>query len=297
MVFKNRTTKKIGAKGLAKVIPFWWGGRLPSLLLLMMAVGLFTWSSTSKDNLSDGLRADLRAQTMDIFTPLLGAVSAPVETAANYVRDITGLAALQAENARLREENIRLREWYRTALVLKQENTHLQSLLNVKQGVPYRYVTARVVADGGNAYAKTLLVSSGYGDGVNKNQPAMSPDGVIGRVIEVGERAARVLLLTDMNSRVPVYIQGMDIKAVMAGQNNDFPLLKHLPPEHNLQEGAAVVTSGHGGVFPYGLPVGDLVKNKDGEWGVKLYAPLDHMSFIRIVDAGIDPNLRQGKLD
>jgi rod shape-determining protein MreC len=298
--FKSASKKRLGAKGLARVIPFWWGSRLSSILLVILSLVLFSWSSIGPGgagHMSQTLGSQIRTKTMDLFTPILGMVSAPIEASANYVRDLTGLAALQAENARLRQENIRLREWYRTAMVMQQENAHLQALLNVKQDIPHRYITGRVVADAGNAYAKTLLVMAGYGDGVQKNHPVMSPDGVIGRVIEAGERAARVLLLTDMNARTPVFIQGLDVKAIMAGRNDNMPVLEHLPPEIELTEGASVVTSGHGGLFPYGLAVGTLLKAPSGQWAVDLYASFDHLNFVRIIDTTTDPNLLKGKLD
>lgn len=112
----------------------------------------------------------------------------------------------------------------------------------------------------------------------------LSGEGLVGRVIESGGRAARILLLTDMNSRVPVVIEGSDIRAVVAGQNSATPALIHLPRDHELQAGARIVTSGHGGLFPPGVPVGYVVLGDNGQVSVQLLAQADNLSFVRIID-------------
>ncbi|AGH98581.1 Rod shape-determining protein MreC [Micavibrio aeruginosavorus EPB] len=226
----------------------------------------------------------VRLAATDVAAPLMAAVNTPFRVAADYVTAVTGLAELQAENERLKSENARLREWYQTALSLKSENESLQQLLNLKLPPPYTYITARVIADAGNTFARSLLILAGQNDGVIKGQAVLSGEGLVGRVIESGGRAARILLLTDMNSRVPVVIEGSDIKAIVAGQNSSTPALIHLPRDHELQAGARIVTSGHGGLFPPGVPVGYVVLGDNGQVSVQLLAQADNLSFVRIID-------------
>ena len=85
----------------------------------------------------------LRAGVSDAFSPALSAVSAPFQYTANVLRDVTGLATLQADNLRLAQENERLREWYHTALLLESENKSLRDLLNVKIDPGYEHMSAR----------------------------------------------------------------------------------------------------------------------------------------------------------
>src|SRR3546814_99565 len=146
------------------------------------------------------------------------------------------------------------------------------------------YVTARVVGDPGGAFVRTVLINAGERNGVEKGQAAITGDGLAGRVAEVGQRSARILLLTDINSRVPVEAGTARDRAVLAGDNSNAPELLYLGPTAKLQVGDRVTTSGHGGVFPPGLPIG--VVSAVGEKGVRVRPFVDwaHMEVLRIVD-------------
>ena len=108
----------------------------------------------------------------------------------------------------------------------------------------------------GVTFVRSLLVLAGKSDGVIKGQAAVTGQGLVGRVTAVGERASRVLLVTDINSRIPVRVDRTRERAVLAGNNSSSPSLIYLPPETGVQVGDRIVTSGHGGVFPKGIPVG-----------------------------------------
>jgi len=233
--------------------------RAGPVLFVILSLAIFSVSALNPASMQT-----VRTKTTDVFAPLLATVNKPFYHAAEYARAVTGLASLQAENLRLQQENIRLKQWYQTALSLQAENQSLQNLLNLKTVPHHRYVTARVIADSGNAFAKSLLVLAGSDDGVAEGQAALGREGLIGRVIENGRSTARILLLHDINSRIPVLIQGVNQRAVMAGNNDNLPLLMHLPPDAVIEQGARVITSGHGGLFPYGLPVGEIIKTDAG---------------------------------
>lgn len=238
-----------------------------------------------------------RALITDIFAPVLEIVSKPVQDAAVFVRNVSGLAELQAENMRLETENARLREWYQAAMVLEAENKSLRELLNVKLDPQNTYITARVLADSGQTFVKSVLVSAGEKDGVRKGQAVVSGDGVVGRVVEAGNGASRVLLITDINSRVPVLVENSRLHAILAGQNDQKPALAHLPPNSTVEAGARIITSGHGGIFPQGLPVGRVVLDDNGVPQVELFADFDRMVHVRIVNRPEDPYLRAGGSD
>ncbi|MCB9982458.1 MAG: rod shape-determining protein MreC [Rhodospirillales bacterium] len=291
---KHRTKKiggKIGSKALIGVaLPPLFSSAGAGGLMVFVALCLMLISTLQPQMLSG-----LRTGTADMASPVLNVVSAPIQKAAIFVRDVTGLAALQAENARLLEENTKLREWYQTALLLEAENQSLRELMSVKLDTPHTYITARILSDSTNTFAKSLLVSAGRADGVKKNQAVVAADGLIGRVVEAGENTARVLLITDMNSRVPVIIEGSRQHAIFAGQNDRNGTLVHLPPETEVSKGARVVTSGIGGVFPVGLPVG-IVSETQGKIVIEPFANFNRLMHVRIVNKPDDPNLRPGGL-
>lgn len=271
---------------LSRILPpIFWGQRLPSLVFILIAAALFLFSALRPGNLQS-----IRAGIGDAAAPLLVTINAPIRAAADYARAVSGLASLQEENARLAGENAKLREWYQRALVLQSENDSLQTLLNIKLPPQHSFVTARIIADSGNTYAHTVLVLAGAGNGVAKGQAVLSGDGLLGRVIEAGDATARVLLLNDINARVPVMIEGGNIRAIAAGTGGEAPLLVHMPPGAAPQEGQRVVTSGHGGLFPFGLPVGMVIRER-GAWTVRLFADADRTEHVRIVSSPVDPRL------
>ena len=266
-------------------------GRMGSLFFLLLAL-FFLAVTFVKPSSMGGVRLGVN----DVFTPALSVISKPFQDMAAAVSGVSGKAALRAENVKLKAENERLRQWYQTALMLQAENQSLQKLLNLKINNDYKYVAARVVSDSGNAFVKTFLVSAGQQDGIRKNQAVLAGEGLIGRVIESGDNAARVLLLTDINSRIPVVIEGTNQKAILTGNNTDNPVLKHLPKDTGIAEGMRLVTSGDGGIFPHGMPVGKIYLGQDNQILVQPYADTARINYVRIVDVPLNPNLIKGNI-
>lgn len=229
----------------------------------------------------------IRANVVDAMAPILTAMSTPVATVAEGIHNFQELAAIREENIRLREENRRLLQWQTVARKLEAENSSLHSLLNFSESPEPRFVTGRVIADTGGVFANSLLLDAGARDGVAKGQAAMTDVGFIGRVTEVGERSARILLITDINSRIPVLLESSRDRAILAGTNTDRPKLIHLSPGAKVTPGERVVTSGDGGAFPPGLPIGVVASVSDG--GVQVQPLLDRarLEFVRAVDFGL----------
>jgi rod shape-determining protein MreC len=238
----------------------------------------------------------IRTAATDIISPAVMFLNRPFQYTAEKIGSVSGIASLRAENAKLKAENMRLKEWYQTALMLQAENQSLQELLNLKPDPAHTYVTARVISDASNTFFKTIIVSAGREDGLEKNQAVVAGEGMIGRVIETGNNFSRVLLLADINSRVPVIVEGSRQKAIVKGNNNTSLELKHLPLDTSLNVGERVVTSGHGGIFPPGLPIGRIAKNEKGEYAVRPLANLNRISHVRILKTSQDPNLLHGTL-
>ncbi len=234
-----------------------------------------------------------RISVTDIFAPIITTISQPFHYVADIVGGMTGITQLKAENERLKSENTRLKEWYQTALLLEAENRSLKDVLNVLPDPSQSYITTRVIADSGTSFVRSLLVAAGTQDGVNKGQAVMGGQGMIGRIIEPGSRASRVLLLTDINSRVPVVVEGANQRAILAGNNEDLLTLEHMPSDSLIEEGARIVTSGHGGMFPAGLPIGRVVKNEDGTFYVRPFTDPNNANFIQIIEKPEDPHVRQ----
>jgi rod shape-determining protein MreC len=268
------------------------GGRGTTYALMFMASRLLL-VSFARPQTAEGLRTS----ATDLFLPVFAAISQPFQTAVDVISDVSGVAQMRAEIAQLQSENIRLREWYQTALLLQSENQSLQALLNLKTEPQHRFVTTRVVSDSGSAYVKSLVIAAGQNDRVQKDHAVLAENGMIGRIIEAGRNSSRVLLITDMNSRVPILIEGSRQKAIMTGTNETLPMLMHLPPDTVIEPGARVITSGHGGIFPPGLPVGRIERTDGGEYFVRPFADMNRVTYVRVLDSSQNPHLRRGLLD
>lgn len=206
---------------------------------------------------------DVRRNVMDVAAPVLSALYQPVYAVSSFVRDVSGLAHMQQQISRLEAENKSLKASYYTLLPLEIENKALRAAAGFKGDVRLKPVmSAAVVSDLRGAYSKSFLIAAGQSDGVRADM-AVSYDGVlVGRVIEAGEHSARVLMMTDLNMRVPVLVDLGDkgIKqAVLRGRNDGLPQIDYLDARLAPGQQALVVTSGMGGVYPRGLPVGRLV--------------------------------------
>jgi rod shape-determining protein MreC len=233
----------------------------------------------------------LRSVTADAVAPILDALSRPAATVSKAIDRVHEIAAVDEENARLREENERLLQWQHVARELAAENEQLKSLLHFQAPATKSYITARVVADAGGAFVRSMLLNTGAAQGVKKGQPVMTGDGLVGRVIAVGDRSSRVLLITDLNSRIPVEMELTREQAVLAGDNTKLPKIIHLADKVTIEVGERIITSGHAGVFPPGLPVGVVTSVTDSDIRVQPYVEWSRLDFVRIVDFDTNGNL------
>lgn len=253
---------------------------VPILVLLSVAAILV-------GKADEGAFASLRIALADAFAPAFGLLSRPLSALQGLGGRVEDAFFVYRENARLRAENEKLLHWQQAALALASENLQLRALLKLVPAPAVSYVTARVVADSGGTSVRSLLIDAGRDEGVARDQAAITGAGLVGRVAEVGRRAARVRLLTDLDSRIPVSVGGARVRAILAGDASARPILQYLPSSARLAIGDRVVTSGEGGVFPPGLPVGVVASLAGGAPRVALYVAPSQVGYLRIVDYGL----------
>jgi rod shape-determining protein MreC len=289
--------QRVGSVSLA-VAARNWTQRFAFVLLTALAFGIMLIGKADTVVIS---RA--RTVVIDMLAPVMNAASRPIAAAKDVADQAQQLIALKEENAQLTRENQTLLEWQTVGRELQSQNAALRDLLKFTPDPSATYVTAPVIADTSSSYVRSLIVLAGAGDGLVKGQAAITGAGLAGRVLEVGRRASRVLLLTDISARVPVIVERTRDQAVLAGNNSENPELRYLPRDVDIKVGDRIVTSGVGGNFPAGLPVGEVVRMADGRIFVQLYAQLDRMEYLRLVnyslpgilmqDLGVDPSKSQ----
>lgn len=248
-------------------------------LVLTMALASLLLVGRAESYLVDRMR---QAMT-DLSAPLLEIASRPVAAVRNLIASTDEYAYVFEENARLRAENEALKAWRERALALERRVARFEALLDVATDPAIGYVTGRIIGDSGGPFVHAYIVNLSAADGVRPGQAVVDDDGVIGRVVSAGATASRVLLLTDLNSRIPVRIEPSGYRAIAMGDNTRFPLLSFLPPEAVLSAGDRVVTSGHGGMMPPDLPVGIVVMDAEGRPRLQSYSEFDRTSLVRVL--------------
>jgi rod shape-determining protein MreC len=220
---------------------------------------------------------------IDVAAPVVDVLGEPVVAfrafGGRVVDTLDGADRVEA----LRAENERLKRWREVALRLDNENAQLRALMRLSDQTRIPAVTSRVVSDPGGPFVRAIILDSGKGKGVVRFQPVVDPAGVVGRVVTVGQHSSRALLLTDLNSRVPVYIRRTGDRAILLGDNSDRPRLSYLPMETSIEVGDEVLTSGDGGIFPAKLPVGVVDYVDGGTVRVKLAADLSRLDFVNVL--------------
>ncbi len=192
------------------------------------------------------------------MTPFIKVAAVAVSSVTDVWHDYVDLRNLRGENTRLRQEvgtlTRRLEQLEEQAL----ETQRLQRLLALRQVPQVESLTARVEGKDATNWFRTILVDRGSLDGVRRNQPVVAPDGLVGRVVEVTPASAKVQLLTDPVSAVGGLIQRTRVTGIISGNLGAGTRVRYLPLLADVAVGDLVVTSGMGGVFPKGIPIGRI---------------------------------------
>jgi rod shape-determining protein MreC len=255
--------------------------RLTLPVMLMLSLGTVLVGRADQ-NLADHLRAGLD----DVLAPAYALVTAPVVALEHGSGLIGHLFDLDAQNQALQAENAKLLQWQTVAMALEAQNDALKTALHYQPSPVPEFFTADVVADLGGVYARSVLVSlpPSLAEDPSKLIGAVAMDGrgVAGRVVEAGDRSARVLLITDLNSRIPVSLGVHGQPALMAGTNGASPALLYWAPGQPPAEGDMVLTSAMGGAFPAGLPVGVVHYDSQNDPVVLPLADIEGLRMLRL---------------
>lgn len=256
-----------------------WVQRFAFLLLIAAAFGLLVLG-----RFESPWASRLRAGLLDAVAPVAHALSLPGRAVSDWFASVKSTSDLQRQNAELKTEidSLRLRL---TALdELDRENREFRKLLAVKMPDEGKHIAARVISDPGGPYVRSVLIRAGQREGVRKGRAVVTAQGLVGRVTEVGEFTSRVMLVTDVNSRIAVIIGVAGERAIMAGANADWPKLLHIPRVAGIAKGDRVVTSGHDGVMPPGLPIGEVAEVGPGNVRIRLFVDTQSLGFVRVID-------------
>jgi rod shape-determining protein MreC len=231
-----------------------------------------------------------RARLSDAASPALTGLRVPLVAFERWTTGIPTLFAVYQDNIKLREENAELRKWQNVALSLEDRMRRYEQLLNAAPGREIKPVTARVIGESNRPFVSTMILNAGAKDGVRKGQAVVDDRGLIGRIYLTGARTSWVILLTDLNSRIPVVVEPSHRRAILAGNNTAMPELELDVGDGKIGAGARVLTTGDGGLLPPDLPIGTVMEGS-GAYQVSLFAGADASDYVQVLDYGEAVNL------
>lgn len=225
----------------------------------------------------------IRMALIDWAAPSLEWSARPLAGVTRMIEDFQSYARVYEQNEELRRELQRMQGWREAALQLEQENARLRALNKVHVSPRLSFATGEILADSGGPFRQSALINIGTRDGVLDGSAVMDGLGLVGRIAGVGQSTARVILLTDANSRVPVILRPSGLRAMITGDNTAMPRLEFLEAADMIQPGDRVVTSGDGGVFPPDLLIGEVAVRPGGTLKVRLAADYPRLEFVRVL--------------
>jgi rod shape-determining protein MreC len=249
--------------------------RLPVLFFLSFAM-------IALSRLDHPAVKELRAEAESWLAPALSLAMLPFDPARRLVRQVQSSYDGFAELERLKGENQRLRQWESRARELERKIAELAVLTKALEQQQVDFRTVRVIATSSGGFQHSALLEAGTEQGVRVGQPVINADGVLGRIVEAGRRTSRLLLLTDINSRVPVLVGANQYRAILAGDNRPEPQLSMTPQGIAFDHGEEIVTAGIGGMFPRGMRIGSTSVTPAGARAV-LNARLGELEYVSVL--------------
>ncbi|HEX8532896.1 MAG TPA: rod shape-determining protein MreC [Allosphingosinicella sp.] len=205
--------------------------------------------------------AAIRGAALDATTPVSSGGRSIVRLFTGGGESIGNYFNAAATNGQLKRELAATRRRLVEARAIEFENRRLKRLLKLSETVSNRVTTARIVGSSFDSSRRLATLAAGSSDGVRAGQPVRAPEGLIGRVLETGRWASRILLITDGGSNVPVQLVRNGTPAIASGRGDGLIDLKTLEVgESPFKRGDIVVTSGIGGIYPPLVPVAIVIK-------------------------------------
>lgn len=225
---------------------------------------------------------EARNGLVDLSAPMLELASVPAIEARRAMDRVKLYMAAFDEVDRLKKENEELKQWEWRTKLLERKVVQLRSLLNAVEEPALAYATGRVIADARGPFVRSALINIGRRDGLRVGYAVINGDGLVGRTVDAGGSVARVLLLNDLNSHIPVLVGPAGVRGLASGDNSAELQLGFLPEGVTLYPGDEVYTSGSDGVLPRGLRVG-VVTGSQGAYKVRPYAELNSLDAVSVL--------------
>ncbi|MGH6865595.1 MAG: rod shape-determining protein MreC [Methyloceanibacter sp.] len=229
-----------------------------------------------------GVVDQARDKLVDLSGPLLEAASLPAIEMRRAVDRGRSYIQLAQEIDRLKGENEQLKQWEWRTKLLERKLDQLRALLHAVEEPGLQFASGRVIADARGPFVRSALINLGRDHGLRVGYAVINGEGFVGRTIDVGNAVARVLLLNDLNSRIPVLIGPAGVRGLAVGDNSVELQLDFIADGASLYAGDEVYTSGSDGLLPRGLRVG-VVTGSGPPWKVRPYADMNTLDAVSVL--------------
>lgn len=255
-------------------------------LLVVMLFASVTILASSLYSAEASVFSKARASVVDATAPALKWLAQPFAFLQDRFGDIREYFNVLEQNKSLRQENAELRVWMADAIKLRAELKSYKRLQAFAADVQTTPIDAFVIAESNDTFSKSMLVDAGASDGVRRGMAVVDGTGLLGRIVEVGKRSSRILLLTDVQSGVPVYVESSGLEGILKGRTGGRPYIDFAASNApvKFQPNDEVVTSGAGGALPRGILVGRIIREKNGRADVALAANYVRARIVRVVN-------------
>ena len=208
-------------------------------------------------------------------------ISSPAKVINSTAENIKEHINLYNKYNSLRDENNQLKEKIYDNDYLTFENKQLRKLLDEPSTLS-NFISARVMLDNQSPYLNSFIISSGSNKKIKNGMAVLDGPNFIGRIVDVNFFSSRILLISDLNSKIPVIIEPSGNHAILSGRGTNEPTLDYLPEVHDVKSDNKVYTSGKEGIFDPGIPIGVIKIVEEGEIVAELFSDLSQITFINI---------------
>ena len=211
---------------------------------------------------------------LEITSPFQKAITYSTDAIGNLIDSYVFLVNLKRENVALRKMVAELRKENNLLMEKAIASERLRNLLQFSKKIPRSMLPAQIIGIDPSSWFRTILIDKGTKHGVNRGMAVVSPEGIVGHVLQTSPHYSKVLLITDFNSSVDAIVQRSRAKGLVEGNGDNRCRLKYAERTQDIQPGDRVITSGLGGRNPKGLMIGTISKIQKKSYGLFQYAEI-----------------------
>ena len=227
---------------------------------------------------------EVRAKSINTVYSITSIVSSPISLINNGLESIYEIQNIYEENQRFKDMQLLDSASFQEIVSMKLKIAQYERLLNASKDIEFDFKTSRIVGDFSKNFNSNLIINSGNKENIKVDMPVSGSNGIIGRISHVGESLSRVLLISNINSRIPVIISEDGYHGMLIGKGRENPTIKFVEHIEKISIGDLVTTSGRGGIFPPFQLIGQVVGKNSNEIEISIFENIAALSHVKLLN-------------